>query len=75
MKEAGTDAVEVTQTGHWDTAEGAAMAQRYVGVPRRNLTHGEMSDFALANRAYMAGRNDLDLEVWQNAAKERIRWL
>jgi hypothetical protein len=34
-----------------------------------------MTDFALANRVFMADRNDLDLIVWQTAAKERIRWL
>lgn len=34
-----------------------------------------VSDFDLANRVFMADRNDLDLIVWQTAAKERIRWL
>lgn len=61
--------------GHWDTAEGAAVARQYVNMPRGNLSHGEMSDLALANRMYMAGRGDLDLTAWQHAAKERIRWL
>jgi hypothetical protein len=43
--------------------------------PRETLIESEMSDFELANRVYFANRDDLDLIVWQTAAKERIRWL
>ena len=42
---------------------------------RASLPKGDMSDDELANRMFIADRNDLDLIVWQTAAKERIRWL
>lgn len=42
---------------------------------RAALPKGDMSDDELANRMFIADRNDLDLIVWQTAAKERIRWL
>lgn len=61
--------------GHWDTPEGRMMAANYADQTREQLTKGEMSDLALANRVFLADRNDLDLIVWQTAAKERIRWL
>lgn len=60
---------------HWDTEDGTAMANRSLGETRDQLCHGEMSDLALANAVYMASRTDLDLIVYQTAAKERIRWL
>jgi len=50
----------------------AEFVRQYDGRPR-NMGH--VSDFDLANRVFMADRNDLDLMVWQTAAKERIRWL
>jgi hypothetical protein len=61
--------------GHWSTLEGCRMANEYVGKERTDLTMGDMSDFALANGVYLAGRSDLDLIHYQQAAKERIRWL
>lgn len=58
--------------GHCDDdAAWAEFVRQYDGQPRRL----DMTDFALANRVFMADRNDLDLIVWQTAAKERIRWL
>ncbi len=42
---------------------------------RAALTMGNMTDDELANGVYMAGREDLDLIIWQDAAKDRIRWL
>lgn len=61
--------------GHWDTEDGRDKASEYVAMPRDRLIRGELSDLALANRQFLAGRYDLDLVVWQTAAKERIRWL
>lgn len=59
--------------GHCDDdAAWAEFARQYEGRPR---SRPDITDFALANRVFMADRNDLDLVVWQTAAKERIRWL
>ncbi|MNE09070.1 hypothetical protein D3C80_1017360 [compost metagenome] len=59
--------------GHCDGDDAwAEFVRQYDGQPRSSP---DLSDFALANRVFMAGRNDLDLIVWQTAAKERIRWL
>lgn len=62
-------------SGHWDTFDGAALAREYVGMARADLTHGSLSDFAVANEVFLSSRDALDLIVWQTAAKERIRWL
>lgn len=51
------------------------MAGRSLNEARTRLCKGDVSDFALANAVFLASRNDLDLIVWQTAAKERIRWL
>jgi hypothetical protein len=59
---------------HW-TDPDPDMLKDYAARTRGSLMHGEMTDFALANRQFMAGRGDLDLVSWQTAAKERIRWL
>lgn len=64
-----------TLDGHWDTPGGRDMAQTYAGYSRANLLMGNLSDLALANAVFMAGRDDLDLIHYQTAAKERIRWL
>lgn len=67
--------------GHWDTDEGAEMANRYVGLTREELAYGYHSDLKLANDIFMADRTassvygDLSLISLQTAAKERIRWL
>lgn len=61
-------------SGHWDSPD-AEMIAAYAGKTRGDLMHGNMTDFLLANRQYLAGRTDLDLVAWQTAAKERIRWL
>ncbi|CAN7303597.1 hypothetical protein LJR164_001583 [Phenylobacterium sp. LjRoot164] len=61
--------------GHWNTAAGREMAVEYAAMDKSRLTKSDVSDFALANAVYMADRGDLDLIVWQTAAKERIRWL
>ncbi len=59
--------------GHCDDdAAWAEFVSQYNGQPR---SRPDMTDFALANRVFMADRGDLDLIVWQTAAKERIRWL
>lgn len=59
--------------GHCDDdAAWAEFARQYEGRPR---SRPDITDFALANRVFMADRSDLDLIVWQTAAKERIRWL
>lgn len=64
-----------TLPGHWATAEGRIMAERYAGMAREDLAAGSQPDFQLANAVYLAGRSDLDLIGLQTAAKERIRWL
>ena len=51
------------------------MAARCLSEDRGQLTKGHLSDFALANAQFLANRDDLDLIVYQTAAKERIRWL
>jgi hypothetical protein len=61
--------------GHWDGGDGAAIARACTRLGRSTLCKGDLSDMALANAVYLAGRDDLDLIVWQTAAKERIRWL
>lgn len=75
MDDTRAELLPVEMPGHWDTPEGHEMASRYLGQSRSELCNGDMSDLALANRMYMAGRNYLDLIGWQTAAKERIRWL
>lgn len=61
--------------GFWSTAEGREMALEYAGKTRKDLGKGDMTDFQLANGVYLASRDDLDLIIYQTAAKERIRWL
>jgi len=55
-----------------DDAAWAEFVRQYEGRPR---SFGHMSDFALANAVFMTDRGDLELIVFQTAAKERIRWL
>lgn len=61
--------------GHWDTDEGAEMANKYADMDRSDLGMGHLTDMAMANAIYMADRHSLDLIMLQTAAKERIRWL
>lgn len=61
--------------GHWDSADGAVLARAYLDRDRSTLCKSDTTDMALANAIFMAGRSDLDLMMWQTAAKERIRWL
>jgi hypothetical protein len=61
--------------GHWSTAEGAEMAREYAGKARSYLAMGDVPDLALANAVFLADRYDLQLIRYQQAAKERIRWL
>jgi len=68
-------AVPDSMPGHWDSSDGARMAREYVGLYREQLLKGDVSDLALANAQFLKGREDLDLIVYQTAAKERIRWL
>ena len=75
MNDSEAIALPVEMPGHWDTAEGHQMALRCLTEIRADLCKGDVSDLALANAVFMASRNDLDLIVWQTAAKERIRWL
>ena len=59
--------------GHCDDPKAwAEFVRQYDGKPR---SMPGVTDFALANRVFMASRGDLDLILWQTAAKERIRWL
>jgi hypothetical protein len=51
------------------------MAVEYLTLPRNRLGRSDLTDFALANAVFLADRSDLDLIVYQTAAKERIRWL
>lgn len=61
--------------GHWQSEEGHSKALEYVTKKRSDLYKGEVPDLAVASAVYMANRCDLDLIHWQDAAKERIRWL
>lgn len=61
--------------GHWETAEGLAMAEQYARRSRATLALGERSDLALANAVFLIDRNSLELGLLQTAARERIRWL
>ena len=67
--------LKATKQGHFETAQGLEMANDYLKQPRESLCLNELSDFELANAVYLAGRNDLSLIVYQEAAKQRIRWL
>lgn len=59
--------------GHCDDESSwQEFVRQYDGRPR---SFGHLTDFALANAVFLAGRDDLDLIVYQTAAKERIRWL
>jgi hypothetical protein len=73
-REGAVEGVAKPLQGHWDNPDPDMVAE-YSKRERSSLMHGDMTDFALANRQYMAGRGDLDLVAWQTAAKERIRWL
>ena len=64
-----------TMPGHWDTPDGYEVAQQYIGRDRSAIGKGDLSDLHVANAVFLADRNDLDLIVWQTAAKQRIRWL
>lgn len=66
--------------GHWDTAEGREMAERYLEQDRNQLGKAELSDLALANAQYLedisVGTVTFQSAIaMQTAAKERIRWL
>lgn len=61
--------------GHWSSREGREMAETYATWARHDIGRSDLSDFQLANAVFMASRTDLDLIVYQTAAKERIRWL
>lgn len=66
--------------GHWDTAEGRAIAEDYLKRDRRALCMGDVSDLALANAQYLedisVGTVTFQSAIgMQTAAKERIRWL
>lgn len=60
---------------HRDDPEVIDLIERQRSMRREDLPHGEMTDFVLANKVFMAMRDDLDLINWQTLAKERIRWL
>ncbi|MEJ8403837.1 hypothetical protein WKI27_00570 [Brevundimonas vesicularis] len=61
------------EPGHCDDdAAWNSFVAQYAGQPR---SRPDLTDFALANAVFLAGRHDLDLIVYQTAAKERIRWL
>lgn len=61
--------------GHWETAEGANIAGDYANKYRADLAIGGLTDFALANAVFMADPNSFGIIAWQEAAKQRIRWL
>jgi hypothetical protein len=54
--------------GHWETASGREMAQRYASKPR---PHALLTDMEIANQLFLQN-GDI---VSQTDAKERIRWL
>lgn len=64
-----------TLPGHWETPAGQEMASSYLAKDRKELAHGDMTDLELANAIFMADRFDLSLIGYQEAAKQRIRWL
>jgi hypothetical protein len=66
--------------GHWDTAGGREMAERYLKETRQQQTKGGLPDFVLANAQYLedisVGTVTFQSAIaMQTAAKERIRWL
>ena len=71
-----TAAVEAaTPSAKWRTnGETDPHGSRY-DCERAKLAKGHLTDDELANGIFMASRNDLDLISWQQAAKDRIRWL
>jgi len=71
----GADPAPVYVKGHWKSPAGQMLANEYLGRERTDLAKGDLSDFEIANGIFLANRNDLDLIIWQTAAKERIRWL
>jgi hypothetical protein len=75
LKQRALEALPDVLPSHWTTPDGAEMAREYGSKPRSWLGMSDLSDFALANAVFMADRNDLNLIIYQTAAKERIRWL
>jgi hypothetical protein len=77
MTDAPMDKIELPEVaeGHWSTPDGRDMAASYLGKTRAELCHGELSDLELANAIFMADRHELNLIGFQEAAKQRIRWL
>jgi hypothetical protein len=61
--------------GHWDTDAGHDIATQYAKTKRADLMRPQVSDLVLANEIFMTDRNDPALIVYQQAAKDRIRWL
>lgn len=64
-----------TLTGHWETSDGNMVATSFAPLLRKDLSMGKVSDYELANAIYLASRSDMALIGYQQAAKERIRWL
>lgn len=59
----------------WVATDAADMVERQRAIRREDLPMCEMSDFQFANAQFMVDRYDLELILYQTAAKERIRWL
>jgi hypothetical protein len=58
-------------SGHWSTAEGREMAERYAAMSRADLSDAGRTDLELANALFLV---DGPIGL-QTAAKERMRWL
>ena len=66
---------KATPSSQWKVnGESDPHGSRY-DCERAALAKGSLTDDELANGIFMADRSDLDLISWQQAAKDRIRWL
>lgn len=75
LKRLAEAALPASLPGHWTTPEGRETALEYATKSRGDLMKGDLPDLAMANAVFLADRADLDLIHYQQAAKERIRWL
>jgi hypothetical protein len=61
--------------GFWTSKEGYDVALEYAKMEQSQLTRGDTPNDEVAARLNALTSFDLQLIVWQTAAKERIRWL
>lgn len=64
-----------TLPGHYETAAGREMLERYAGKTRAELCGGSLTDTEAAFAIAMLSRDDLSHEAVLTIAKDRIRWL